>query len=86
MMVLAMSRVALLYRPPPTKAELPERVELVTVTVPLTKLPMPPPHAVAVFPESVELVMVREPRLSMPPPYSPVLFSMVELETVTVAE
>ena len=49
--------------PPFLFAELPERVELVTVeTVPL-KMWRPPPKFPAVLPERVELVSVRVPWL-----------------------
>src|SRR5450755_252338 len=53
----------------PTAAELPEIVELVTVSVP-KRLEMPPPSN-AEFPEMVQLVMLMTPRLAMPPPSPP---------------
>ena len=51
--------------PPELAAELPERVELVTVRmvrVPPLKIPPPPPRD-AVLPERVELVTLTMPRL-----------------------
>ena len=84
MMVLAMLRVPLLSlkMPPPDVAELPERVELVTVRV--VSLKMAPPLVVAELPEKVELktVPVPAPVLRMAPPLKEVLSEMVELETV----
>ena len=84
MMVLAMLRapVLSLKMPPPDVAELPERVELVTVRV--VSLKMAPPLVVAELPERVELetVPVPAPVLRMPPPLKEVLSEMVELETV----
>ena len=67
MMVLAMLRVLppLLYMPPPSEvplAELPERVEFVSVTIPTIPLvlwlKMPPPKVTAELAENVELLML----------------------------
>src|SRR5271157_3916518 len=54
--------------PPPSPAELPDRVELFSVAVPLS-LKMPPP-LVAELPDRVELFSFAVPNksLSMPPP------------------
>ena len=88
MMVLAMLRVPLSFKMPPPLmvAELPERVELVRVTVLFGLLKIPPPLLDSELPEMVELETVRVPRkLLMPPPLLVALLSeMVELETVRV--
>ena len=72
---------------------LPERVELVTVSLP--ELKMPPPLLEVVLPEIVELVTVRSPPFQIPPPPDPkekpplrlaVLPEMLELWTVRVPE
>jgi len=66
--------------PPPFVVELlPEREELVIVTVPL-KVQMAPPRGPE-FPERVELVSWRVPWLRIPPPAKPaaVFVEMVEL-------
>ena len=67
-------------------AVLPEMVELLTVIVPLFKMPPPSPPLVALLPEMVELLTVRLPLLRMPPPplKEAVLPKMVELDTVRV--
>ncbi len=90
MIVLAMLRVLppLLYMPPPSEmplAELPERVEFVSVTIPLELwLKMPPPMVVALLAENVELLMVEVlfELLKIPPPKFAELPERVELETV----
>ena len=90
MMVLAMLRVQppLLYMPPPSEvplAELPERVEFVSVTIPLVpKLLKPPPRVVALLAENVELLMVEVlfELLKTPAPKFALLPERVELETV----
>ena len=45
--------------PPSMVAELPDRVELVSVAVP--RLSMPPPYSLAELPDRVELVSVTVP-------------------------
>lgn len=68
-------------------AELPERVELVTLRVDdPVKLRMPPPFPGVVFPNKVELETVKlELVLAIPPPpLVALLFEMVELETEMV--
>ena len=90
MIVLAMLRVLppLLYMPPPSEmplAELPERVEFVSVTIPLGLwLKMPPPMVVALLAENVELLMVEVlfELLKTPAPKFAELPERVELETV----
>jgi len=47
--------------PPPSKALLPERVQLLTVRVPPLTLMMPPPREPAWLPERVLLLIVRVP-------------------------
>src|SRR5215204_441581 len=88
-----------LCMPPPPKEKgpllvLPEKVELLTVTVPgfmaVPLLYMPPPTRVALLPEKVELLTVTvPPLLDMPPPpgtpsTTALLPERVELLTVTV--
>ena len=90
MMVLAMLRVLprLLYMPPPSEmplAELPERVEFISVTIALVLwLNMPPPKVTALLAENVELLRLEVlfESLKMPPPKFALLPEMVELETV----
>jgi hypothetical protein len=90
MIVFAMLRVLppLLYMPPPSEmplAELPERVEFVSVTIPLELwLKMPPPMVVALLAENVELLMVEVlfELLKTPAPKFALLPERVELETV----
>ena len=55
--------------PPPPKplAEFPERVELLTVRLPVSPLKSAPPILKAELPESVELEMVRVPMFAAPP-------------------
>src|SRR6516165_4598634 len=55
--------------PPYLPAELPDRVQLVSVSVPWLKIPPPWPKAVLVeLPDKVELVSVSVPWLQIPPP------------------
>src|SRR5215207_1587285 len=70
--------------PRPPVALLPERVELLTVSVPL-ELYMPPPE-LALLPQRVELLTVSVPlELNMPPPPELALLPQrVELLTVSV--
>ena len=74
--------------PPPSEmplAELPERVEFVSVTIPLVIwLKMPPPMVVALLAENVELLKVEVlfELLKTPPPKFAELPERVELETV----
>ena len=76
--------------PPPSEvplAELPERVEFVSVTIALVLwLKIPPPMVVAVFAENVELLMLEVlfELLKIPAPKLEVLPAMVELVTVSV--
>ena len=75
-------RVPLFQMPPPNLAVLPDRVELVTVTVEELMLKMPPPPFCAELPERVELEMERVALVlfQMPPPLLAVLPDRVELE------
>ena len=86
-MVLAILRVPPYFlMPPPLDAELPERVELETVAMPLVKMP-PPSLEVAELPKRVELLTMRvAPEFAIPPPPPPVaeLAERVELDTVSV--
>src|ERR687897_979688 len=60
---------AFIPRPPPDwVALLPERVELLTVSVPDAAFHMPPPPMLALLPERVELFTVSVPLLNMPAP------------------
>ncbi len=68
--------------PPNVVALFPEKVELVTVSVPTAA--MPPPFA-ALLLEKVELMMVAVWLLKMPPPNTDdVLFKNLELVIVSV--
>lgn len=76
--------------PPPLLAELPERVEFVTVRFDNPELivafKIPPPLPRVVLPNKVELETVKlELVLTIPPPpLIALLFEMVELETEMV--
>jgi hypothetical protein len=48
--------------PPPTEAELPDRVLLLIVTMPERRFKMPPPPAMAELPDKVLLLIVTVPR------------------------
>ena len=67
-------------------AELPERVELRTLSTPPVKLRMAPPTPGVVLPNKVELETVRVELVFImpPPPFVALLFEMVELETEMV--
>ena len=91
MIVLArLLMVALFCMPPPDNAELPDRVEFVTVRFDNPELTVafkiPPPLPVVVLPNKVELEIVRLELVLMmpPPPLAALLFEMVELETEMV--
>ena len=76
--------------PPPSKvvlAELPERVEFVSVTMPFVLwLKMPPPMVMALLAENVELLMLEVlfESLKIPAPKFAVLSERVELLTVRI--
>ena len=81
--------------PPPPKplAELPERVELLRIRLPVSPLKSAPPIFKAELPEIVELEMVRVPIFAAPPPKSLAelleiteLLEIVELVTVAIPE
>src|SRR5215207_530065 len=99
MVFLSVAVPSSLCMPPPPKEKgpllvLPEKVELLTVTVPgfmaVPLLYMPPPTRVALLPEKVELLTVTvPPLLDMPPPPGnwsllTLLPERVELLTVSV--
>ena len=59
--------------PPPFPAELPEIVELLSVSVPPFEMPPPLAPALAVFLETTVLVTVITPELTIPPAVARVL-------------
>jgi len=59
-------------------AELPERVQLLIVSLLPKVQAMPPPNVVLELPESVELVSDRVPWLQMPPPSPPLPAELLE--------
>jgi hypothetical protein len=52
--------------PPPSEAELPDRVLLLIVKTPTFQ--MPPPSPAELLPDRVLLLIVRTPSFQMPPP------------------
>src|SRR5947207_3187729 len=71
---------SLMCMPPPEElAELPDKVQLLTVIVPMSSMPAP---TLAVLSDRVQLLLVIVPAVSMPPPSVAELSARVQLLTL----